>query len=88
MTSILRTCVVCGMASHRADWAAPSAVPACDHHSKLDVVRALALRDSQQKKAAQQKQEADAKAATHAAEQKKQQAASGASSEASKVGKK
>lgn len=35
-----RFCVVCGMGSHRTDWA--NRTPACDNHSKAEVDAALA----------------------------------------------
>lgn len=41
MTEIVeRFCVVCGMGSHRTDWA--NRTPACDQHSKEEVAAALA----------------------------------------------
>lgn len=35
-----RKCVVCGVGSHRTDWA--NRTPACDHHSEAEVREALA----------------------------------------------
>jgi len=37
-----RYCVVCGMGSHRTDWA--NRTPACDNHSKEEVAAALAAK--------------------------------------------
>jgi hypothetical protein len=41
----LRTCVVCGAASHRSDWINKLGNEvACDHHTKEEVAKAVALK--------------------------------------------